>query len=586
MSSAAEQLSREPSDAELIRRTREGDPDAYGALFARHADAATLLAARLTAGTSVAAEDVVSDAFIGVLSAIRSGHGPEESFRAYLYTAVRNGSAASRARESRTLAVEDPADYEKPTAAPDPAVTAFESEVVQRAFASLPERWQAVLWYTEVEAMKPAAIAPLLGVSPNGVSALLLRAREGLREAYIVAHLGAVGDARPECRWTAERLGGHARGNLSLRDRRKVGAHLRECPECAVMAVEAAEVARGLHLVIAPLVAGGAGAAWLASRRSVESAALASGSPDGGGGQGTQGGGAVASRVTPGRVAAVAVAGAVTATIVAIAVAGVLGNAPGPQEPATTAPEAAPETPVREAPQEEPEELEEPPLVDDAPESAPVEPGTAPRAPVRPPAQEPGEPGEPGGPGWPAPLPVTMAQTLIVGQVTVVDRDNPVLALSGTVQSASVTWVTDEAIAASVISFDMPTGHYTLFAASTEQQTLPGGAIRYVSTADATAMAAAFTNATWTADESVGSLDWRLEVVEPGSETGGVRLTGPLALTAGQLVAVTLDAPGSGTASITTLDGTVVTSSVVDGVLLMKAPNDTIVQQVTVVFAP
>src|SRR5690606_6582715 len=119
-----------------------------------------------------------------------------------------------------------------------------------------PERWQAVLWYAEVEAMKPAAIAPLLGVSPNGVSALLLRAREGLRDAYVVAHLGEVGEARPECQWTATRLGGHVRGTLARRDRRKVGSHLRECPDCVVMAAEAAEVERGLHLVIAPFVLG------------------------------------------------------------------------------------------------------------------------------------------------------------------------------------------------------------------------------------------------------------------------------------------------------------------------------------------
>src|SRR5690606_1644569 len=288
--------------------TREGDADAYGALFARHSGAATGLAARLTAGTPVSADDVVSDAFIGVLSAIRSGHGPEESFGAYLYTAVRNGVGALRARESRSIAVEDPAEFESPTTAPDPAVTAFESEVVQRAFASLPERWQAVLWYAEVEAMKPAAIAPLLGVSPNGVSALLVRAREGLRDAYVAAHVEATDDARPECRWTAERLGGHARGTLSARDRRKVLAHLDDCSDCGIMALGAAEVTRGLHLVVAPLVLGGAGTAWLAARAAEAGAASVP----------TAAGGALAaprvraSKVTPARVAAASAAAAVT----------------------------------------------------------------------------------------------------------------------------------------------------------------------------------------------------------------------------------------------------------------------------------
>jgi RNA polymerase sigma factor (sigma-70 family) len=324
MTSVAEPLLSEPSDAELIRRTRQGDPDAYGVLFARHADAATMLASRLTSGTPVAADDVVADAFVGVLSAIRAGRGPVESFRAYLYTAVRNGASALRERESRAIAVDDPSLYEKPEHTPDPAVTAFESEVVQRAFTALPERWQAVLWYSEVEAMMPAEVAPLLGVSPNGVSALLRRAREGLREAYIVQHLGVLDGARPECAWTAERLGAHVRGALSRRDRRKLTSHLADCADCRAMAAEAADVNRGLYLVVVPFLVGGAGAAWLASRRTmhqnppVASAATAA--------HGTRAG------AKAGPIAALATAGVVVVAMVALAVGGVLG---GPQRDPT-----------------------------------------------------------------------------------------------------------------------------------------------------------------------------------------------------------------------------------------------------------
>ncbi|MFP3686343.1 hypothetical protein SB847_21820, partial [Bacillus sp. SIMBA_026] len=69
------------------------------------------------------------------------------------------------------------------------AIKAFESQTVAKAFRSLPERWQAVLWYLDVERMKPAAVAPILGLSPNAVSALALRAREGLRREYLQAHI-------------------------------------------------------------------------------------------------------------------------------------------------------------------------------------------------------------------------------------------------------------------------------------------------------------------------------------------------------------------------------------------------------------
>ncbi|MDR6688248.1 DNA-directed RNA polymerase specialized sigma24 family protein [Arthrobacter sp. 1088] len=55
---------------------------------------------------------------------------------------------------------------------------------VLAALQSLPERWQKVLWYTDVLQYKPREIAPLLGIAPNAVSALVLRARKGLRAAY------------------------------------------------------------------------------------------------------------------------------------------------------------------------------------------------------------------------------------------------------------------------------------------------------------------------------------------------------------------------------------------------------------------
>lgn len=571
MTSAVEPFATEPSDAELIRRTRDGDADAYGALFARHADAARMLAARLTSGTPVAADDVVSDAFVGVLAAFRAGKGPEEAFRPYLYTAVRNGAAALRERESRAIAVDDLTAYEKPGEAVDPAVTAFESEVVQRAFASLPERWQAALWYHVVEGMKPAAIAPLLGVSPNGVSALLVRAREGLREAYLVEHLGAVGDDRPACRDTARRLGAYVRGSLSRRDRRKVDAHLAECADCRAMAAEVAEVDRGLAFVVAPFVLGGVGAAGLAAQRADRGDATSA--------QTASGGVRAASwRVTKGGTVAIAAAAIIVVAMVALAVAGVLGGerddvAAPPEPPTAPTSEPLPDTSIDETPEETPPTTEapEPPIGAPPPSRVPVESGPPPQVPP----QEPEQPEIPT---------VTLPQTALTGAVTVVDRDHPSLALTGTLAFATVTWVSDTALGAGDIFFEMPTGEYRIPATSTEQQTLPGGAIRYVSTADATAIVAAFSTSDWSVDESFGVVDWRIEIVEDAAGIGGVRLDGPLELAAGEQVAIALIAPGSGTAYLTTLDGSQPAATVVDGVLTIQALTPTVVQRIVVVF--
>lgn len=53
------------------------------------------------------------------------------------------------------------------------------------ALQSLPARWQTVLWYSEVMEQPPRRIAPLMGITPNAVSALLRRAKTGLRTAYL-----------------------------------------------------------------------------------------------------------------------------------------------------------------------------------------------------------------------------------------------------------------------------------------------------------------------------------------------------------------------------------------------------------------
>lgn len=53
------------------------------------------------------------------------------------------------------------------------------------AFATLPERWRIVLWHLEVMDESPAEVAPLLGMTPDGVATLAHRAREELRRAYL-----------------------------------------------------------------------------------------------------------------------------------------------------------------------------------------------------------------------------------------------------------------------------------------------------------------------------------------------------------------------------------------------------------------
>jgi RNA polymerase sigma factor (sigma-70 family) len=250
-----------PSDAELISRVRGGDVAAYGELFSRHVEAAKRLSRQLVRGPD--ADDLVSEAFAKVLTVLQGGGGPDVAFRAYLLTSVRRLHVDRIRSGARLQTSDDMEAFDPGVPFQDTAVEAFESGAAAKAFASLPERWQLVLWHLEVEGQKPADVAPLLGMSPNSVSALAYRAREGLRQAFLTMHLNDISET--DCRWVNEHLGAYVRNGLAKRESTKVQAHLDECRRCTAMYLELTEVNSNLRGIIGPLLLGAAATGYLAS---------------------------------------------------------------------------------------------------------------------------------------------------------------------------------------------------------------------------------------------------------------------------------------------------------------------------------
>ncbi|WP_194409215.1 sigma-70 family RNA polymerase sigma factor [Microbacterium cremeum] len=251
---------REPigfADADLVLRSRSGDRGAFGELWRRHYRAGVTVARNLT--SSLDPDDLVQEAYTRIYQSILTGRGPTGSFRAYLFTSIRN-TAATWGRAQRDAPYEALEGVEDPAAEEHVSEAALDRGLTHQAFRSLPTRWQEVLWYSEIEQMKPAEIAPLLGMKPTAVAQLTFRAREGLREAWIQAHLRTVADGS-DCQWTIEHLGAHTRRNLGRRDQAKVDRHLADCVRCTIVASEAKEVSGRLALVLLPLALGATGAA-------------------------------------------------------------------------------------------------------------------------------------------------------------------------------------------------------------------------------------------------------------------------------------------------------------------------------------
>ena len=251
-----------PSDAELITAVRSGDKAAFGPLYLRHVGSARALARQMTRDPNEA-EDLVSEAFAKVLSVVQAGGGPDVAFRAYLLTALRRIAYDRTRSGSRITISDDLTPYDPGVPFVDPALEGLEKSIVSRAYTSLPERWQTVLWHTEVEGLTPAQVAPILGLTANGVAALAYRAREGLRQAYLQQHLAAPLD--DGCRPYSDRLGAYARGGLSKRETAQVEEHLDTCPRCRELVLELTDVGSGMRAVVAPLVLGLFVAGYLSS---------------------------------------------------------------------------------------------------------------------------------------------------------------------------------------------------------------------------------------------------------------------------------------------------------------------------------
>lgn len=97
------------------------------------------------------------------------------------------------------------------------------------AFATLPPGWRLALWRVEVEGLTVTSLARTFGLPPSSAVALLYRAREGLRIAYLDEVSHPSGD--PVCDAVLAKMDAWAR-RLPEVNGQGVESHLSACPHC------------------------------------------------------------------------------------------------------------------------------------------------------------------------------------------------------------------------------------------------------------------------------------------------------------------------------------------------------------------
>lgn len=203
-----------PPDAELVDRLRAGDEGAFRVVLDAWSPSMLRLA-RSFVSTGDSAEEVVQDAWLGVIQGIGRFEG-RSALKTWVFRILVNIAKGRGAKESRTLPFSsllpedegpsvDPSRFrpsgeaypghwnpgQKPQgwAAPpeSEALHAEVRQVVAEALAVLPDRHRAVVTLRDVEGYESDEVCRLLNISPGNQRVILHRARAAVRgklEAY------------------------------------------------------------------------------------------------------------------------------------------------------------------------------------------------------------------------------------------------------------------------------------------------------------------------------------------------------------------------------------------------------------------
>jgi len=197
-------------DAEVLRRLRAGDEQAFVALVERYNGSMFRLALSFVPSRAVA-EEVVQDTWLAVLRGLASFEG-RSSLRTWMFTILVNRARSTGVREQRSIPVADAgpvvdASRFGPNGAwstpPEHWIEEAEdrieagklADLLKSAVRGLPARQREVVLLRDVEGLSGAEVCSVLAISEANQRVLLHRGRGKLRQA-LETELGSSGRSR------------------------------------------------------------------------------------------------------------------------------------------------------------------------------------------------------------------------------------------------------------------------------------------------------------------------------------------------------------------------------------------------------
>jgi len=177
----------ELSESEAIERAKQGDADAFEALYDLHKRRVYSLCLRMTANAAEA-EDLTQEAFLQLFRKIGTFRG-ESAFSTWLHRmAVNVVLMRLRKKNLPVVPLDDPLETEeesskKEPGAPDQKLAGSVDRMqIQRAVDALPPGYRTIFVLHDVEGYEHNEIADLVGCSIGNSKSQLHKARMKLRD--------------------------------------------------------------------------------------------------------------------------------------------------------------------------------------------------------------------------------------------------------------------------------------------------------------------------------------------------------------------------------------------------------------------
>jgi RNA polymerase sigma-70 factor (ECF subfamily) len=187
LTDAKKQQGARLSEAEAIERAKQGDAEAFEALYNLHKRRVYSLCLRMTANTA-AAEDLTQEAFLQLFRKIGTFRG-ESAFSTWLHRMAVNVVLMQLRKKGlpvvpleENIETEEEAPRKEPGADDPRLAGSIDRMQLQRSIASLPPGYRMIFLLHDVEGYEHNEIAEMVGCSIGNSKSQLHKARMKLRE--------------------------------------------------------------------------------------------------------------------------------------------------------------------------------------------------------------------------------------------------------------------------------------------------------------------------------------------------------------------------------------------------------------------